>query len=89
MHPLVPMENDLLTLEPHPKILGVTFDPYLRFHKHVEALVTKAKGKLNLLKALTGTTWGQQKDIGGDLQSSNRLHIQLRRPSMVSQCQPL
>ena len=62
LHPLVPMGGSFLPLEPHPKILGVTFDPHFHFHKHVETLVAKAKLKLNLLKALTGTTWGQQKE---------------------------
>ena len=62
LHPLVPMGGNPLPLEPHPKILGVTFDPHFHFHKHVEGLVAKAKQKLNLLKALTGTTWGQQKE---------------------------
>ena len=39
-----------------------TFDPHLHFHKHMEALCTKAKQKLSMLKAFTGTTWGQQKE---------------------------
>ena len=62
LHPLIPLGGSSLPLEQYPKILGVTFDPHFFFHKHVEALEKKAKQKLSLLKALTGTTWGQQKE---------------------------
>jgi hypothetical protein len=34
----------------YPKILGVTFDVMLCFHKHVVAIVPKASQRLNLLK---------------------------------------
>ena len=61
-HPLVPLDGELLPLERTPKILGVTFDPHFHFHKHVEAIEEKAKQRLSILKALTGTTWGQQKE---------------------------
>ena len=62
MHPTIPMGGSQLPLEPHPKILGVTFDTHFNFHKHVEALVKKTKQKIPLLQALTGTDWGQQKE---------------------------
>ena len=62
LHPLIPVNEDLLPLERNPKILGVTFDPHFHFHKHVEAIEEKAKQRLSILKALTGTTWGQQKE---------------------------
>ena len=62
LHPTVPLDGTNLPLERNPKILGVTFDPHLFFHKHVEEIVKKAKPRLNLLKQLTGTDWGQQKE---------------------------
>ena len=62
LHPHIPLGGCPLPLEPNPKILGVTLDPHLHFHKHVEAIESKAKKKLPILKALTGTTWGQQKE---------------------------
>ena len=43
-------------------IHGVTFDPHLKFHKHIESIVNRAKPRLNILKLLTGTDWGQQKE---------------------------
>ena len=62
LHPTVPLNGSPLPLERHPKILGVTFDPHFHFHKHVEETVKKAKPRLNILKLLTGTNWGQQKE---------------------------
>ena len=62
IHPRVPLGEDFLPLEKYPKILGVTFDPHFHFHKHVEEIVKRAKSRLNILKALTGTTWGQHKE---------------------------
>ena len=40
----------------------MTFDPHFIFHKHVDEIVRKAKPRLNILKLLTGTDWGQQKE---------------------------
>ena len=62
VHPHVPLGGGSLPLEKYPKILGVTFDPHFHFHKHVEAIEKRAKSRLSILKALTGTTWGQQKE---------------------------
>ena len=61
-HPTVPLNGTPLPLEKNPKILGVTFDPHFYFHKHVEEIVKRAKPRLNILKLLTGTNWGQQKE---------------------------
>ena len=62
VHPIIPVNGTPLPLERNPKILGVTFDPHLFFHKHVEEIIRKAKPRLNILKLLTGTDWGQQKE---------------------------
>ena len=56
------MNGTPLPVEPNPKILGVTFDPTLRFHRQVEKIEPKAKQRLNILRLLTGTTWGQHKE---------------------------
>ena len=61
-HPQVSLNGTVLPLEQNPKILGVTFDPHFHFHKHVEALADKAKQRLSILKAFTGTNWGQKKE---------------------------
>ena len=40
----------------------MTFDPTLTFSAHVENVARRAKQRLSILKALAGTTWGQQKE---------------------------
>ena len=46
----------------HPKILGLIFDPKLTYAEHIKETETKAKSSLRLVKALSGTDWGQQKE---------------------------
>ncbi|GFW48312.1 RNase H domain-containing protein [Trichonephila clavipes] len=43
-----------------PTFLGVTLDPELRFSKHIEQTANKALGKLNILRKLSGTSWGSR-----------------------------
>jgi len=40
------------------KYLGVTFDHHLTWNPYLKQLTLKANNRLNLLKRLTGTTWG-------------------------------
>ena len=51
-----------IRLEPNPKILGVTFDPMATFSPHIAETVKKAKSKLNILKSLASSSWGQDKE---------------------------
>ena len=46
----------------HPKVLGLTFDPKLNFAKHIEITKDKASKTINLLKSLSATSWGKQKE---------------------------
>ena len=59
-HPRVTMNNSILPLERTPCVLGLTFDAHFKFNAHVKSLVTRALPLINILKALTGTNWGQQ-----------------------------
>ena len=61
-HPQVTQNNSMLPLERTPNILGVTFDHHFKFNAHVKSLVTRALPRINILRALTGTNWGQQKE---------------------------
>ena len=62
IHPQVKMDNKVVALERHPKLLGVTFDTMFSYSSHVKGLVAKSKAKINAIKTLAGTTWGQDKD---------------------------
>ena len=54
--------NSVLPLDRTPKILGVTLDPSLTFTPHTKEIKSKCTKRLNVLKALAGTSWGQQKE---------------------------
>ena len=45
-----------------PKFLGVTFDNLLSFKQHTEDLKAKVQTRNNILKALTGSDWGKDKE---------------------------
>jgi hypothetical protein len=46
----------------NPKILGIIFDPKLNFGEHVKQTKEKANKTINLMKSLTATKWGKQKE---------------------------
>ena len=56
------INNITLPTEKHPKILGLVFDPKLNYNKHIAHLTNKGKKSTKLLKALTSTTWGKNKE---------------------------
>ncbi len=45
-----------------PKFLGITFDNLFTFRQHTSDLRNKLNTKNNVLKALTGTDWGKDKE---------------------------
>jgi hypothetical protein len=56
------MKNNKNNIVPHehtPKLLGVNFDTMYTFSHHVKNIVKAAKSKINLMKCLAGSTWGQ------------------------------
>ena len=46
----------------NPKLLGVHFDGLLKFNHHVKEVRSKLNSKNNVLKAITGTDWGKDKE---------------------------
>ena len=46
-----------------PKILGITFDNLLSFRQHAQDLKSKLHTKNNVLKALSGSNWGKEKEV--------------------------
>ena len=61
-HPSIFIEDSCLPLVKYPKILGVYLDPSLLFNKHSQYGAERVSGRNNILKALAGTSWGQQKE---------------------------
>ena len=61
-HPRILIEDSRLPLVQCPKILGVHMDTSLSFNKHSRHVAERVSGRNNILKALAGTSWGQQKE---------------------------
>ena len=49
------INNTPIPTTPNPTILGLPFDPKLKFFTHTDNTITKAKKKLNFLKLFTST----------------------------------
>ena len=52
----------LLAFDWNPKILVVTFNPIFHFYTHMDNIVKKTKPRVNILRLLCGTSWGQQNE---------------------------
>ena len=61
-HPRILIEDSQLPLVQCPKILGVYLDTSLSFNKHSGYVEERVSNRNNILKALAGTSWGQQKE---------------------------
>jgi hypothetical protein len=49
-------------LDPTPKLLGLVHDTMYTFTAHVKKTAEQGHKRVNVLKALAGTSWGQQKE---------------------------
>src|SRR3989454_1346152 len=56
------VNNTLIPTIRNPKMLGLTLDTKLNFKEHTKLTKTKADKSVNLLKTLTTTKWGKQKE---------------------------
>ena len=61
-HPRILIEDSQLPLAQCLKILGVYLDTSLSFNKHSGYVAERVSSRNNILKALAGTSWGQQKE---------------------------
>ena len=62
MHLDITLEDTQLPLERSPTILGVIMDPSIFFHKHCNYVSDRIDKRTNILKALVGSSWGQDKE---------------------------
>jgi hypothetical protein len=56
------INNTLIPTVKNPKVLGLTFDPKLTYAEHIKNTTAKASKTINILKTLTSTQWGKQKE---------------------------
>ena len=57
------IHNNTLPMATHPKVLGLTLDPKLTCSTHIHNISVHAHKPLQIIKALTATGWGKQKEI--------------------------
>ena len=60
--PNITLNNTPIPQSPTPTILGVTFDRGMTFGDHISRVNTRAKTRLNVLRALTHSTYGHSKE---------------------------
>ena len=56
------INNKALPMATHPKVLGLTLDPKLTYSTHIHNISVQAHKPLQIIKALTATGWGKQKE---------------------------
>ena len=61
VRPIIMIGKDAIPFNPHPKLLGVTFDKSLTFRNHVQNVTKIAGSKTKLLAAVGNSKWGWQK----------------------------
>ena len=72
---LIPTAKDL-------KILGVTSDPKFNYSEHLTKTEEKANKSLNIMKSLTSTKWGRQKNHSSQhIKQSQDLYLNMPVPS--------
>ena len=72
------IHNTLIPTVKHPKILGLTFDSKLTYNQHVDNTKEKAIGTTEMIKALTSTSWGKQKETSHYIQNNNKTNHRTR-----------
>ena len=61
-HPQVIVDDTPIPSDQQPKILGVTFDAMFKFSPHINSIIERSASRRNILKALAGISWWQQKE---------------------------
>ena len=59
----IEIDGEIVPTVQKPKILGITFDNLLSFRQHAQDLKSKLHTKNNVLKALSGSNWGKEKEV--------------------------
>ena len=56
------VNSKALPMATHPKVLGLTLDPKLTYSTRIHNISVQARKPLQIIKALTATGWGRQKE---------------------------
>ena len=61
--PQIYLKETAIQCLPEIKFLGIIFDSKLTWSPHIESVIVKCKKALNIIKCLSGTKWGADRDI--------------------------
>src|SRR6267154_1827567 len=56
------IDDNLIKFQNSCKLLGVIFDNHLSWKQHIDLLINKSSRALNILRCISGTSWGSNKD---------------------------
>ena len=60
--PAVTLEGDVIPQHNNPKLLGVVLDPTFTFSSHATSIARKASSRLNIIRALSDSSYGHDKE---------------------------
>ncbi|GFY04208.1 putative RNA-directed DNA polymerase from transposon BS [Trichonephila clavipes] len=72
--PNIFLKDQPLTVDKHPKYLGLVLDPEILGNKHIDHIILKARKRLNTLRYILRRDWGEDTGI------FRNTHISLIRP---------
>ena len=90
------INNKSLPMALHPKVLGLTLDPKLTYNAHIQNIAAHAQKPLQVIKALTGTTCGKQKEtlvatykvvMGPTLEYASSIWSPMTSPTSINKLQ--
>lgn len=72
--PRLEIKQKRLQEDTAPRYLGVVFDPRLTWKHNIAEIERKGKARLNIMKKMSGTTWG------ADMETQKKLYVGYVRP---------
>ena len=81
------INNTALPMATYPKLLGLTLDPKLTYIIHIHNISVQAHKPLQMIKALTATGWGKQKEnLMATYKAVMRPALEYASSKMVASC---
>ena len=56
-HPIIRLNDNILSYNPNPKFLGIVLDRSFTFGKHLKQVALKIRSRNNIVQKLAGSNW--------------------------------
>jgi hypothetical protein len=86
VHPQISLNGSIIPLDKTPKYLGTDMDVLFTSARNAVSAKGKASKGYQVMKALTGTSWGENKETNSHIQSSGLPFSQVQCAYLVSKC---